>query len=123
MGMPGMMPNMAGFGGPDGGFPNFAGMNMMPGMNMPGATEFGMSPMGMPMPQVQMGNVNTPMGQQPGMQRNAPIVPGAPTGPAGGFRGSIRGRGGAVRGMGAFRGRGGARELRIPPRSLAFLSS
>jgi len=128
MEMQNMMQNMAGFANPDGSFPNFPGMNMnmmngMPGMpNMPGQGDFGMSgmpPMGMGLPmnpgQAQPSGGTTPQGQQQQggsgpMGRNFPAAPAtAPTGPAG-FRGSIRGRGGAVRGAPGFRGRGGARK-------------
>ena len=126
MNMQNMMQNMAGFANPDGSFPNFPGMNMnmmngMPGMpNMPGQGDFGMPPMGMGLPvnpgQAQAIGGTTPQGQQQQggsgpVGRNFPAAPAtAPTGPAG-FRGSIRGRGGAARGAPGFRGRGGARKL------------
>jgi hypothetical protein len=113
--MPGMnmMSNMPNFG-TDGSGTNFQGfpMNMMPGMqngmNMPGAEGFGMSMGGMQ----QSGAPNAPAVQQ-APQPGRSVVPGQagiPVGPSGGFRGSMRGRGGAARGVGAFRGRGGARE-------------
>jgi hypothetical protein len=111
---PNMLQNMAGFNpGPDGTFPNFPGMNMMNGMTpgQAGPGDFGgMVGMmgGMPM---FPGQTGSPLAQGQGqMGRTAPVPPAtAPTGPAS-FRGSIRGRGGAARGMPAFRGRGGARE-------------